>query len=69
MLLVVMSQKAFANVKDTVEYLLGSDIGETMAAISPDVDELTDKDEVDEENLDAPTFCNISRAGVYKLFP
>ena len=40
-----------------------------MAAIPPDVVELTDEDEVDEENLDVPTFCNIPRAGVPKLFP
>ena len=64
-----MSQKAFANVEDAVEYLLGSDISETMAAIPPDVDELTDEDEVDEENLNAPTFCDIPRAGIFKLFP
>ena len=63
-----MSQKAFANVEDAVEYLLGSDISETMAAITPDVDELTDEDEVDEENLNAPTFCDIPRAGISKLF-
>ena len=56
-----MSRKAFANVEDAVEYLLGSDISETMAAIAPDVDELTDEDEVDEKNLDAPTFCDIPR--------
>ena len=37
-----MSRKAFANVKDGLEYLLGSDISETMAAIPPDVDELKD---------------------------
>ena len=40
----VMSQKAFANVKDTAEYLLDLDISETMAAILPDGDELMDKD-------------------------
>ena len=40
-----------------------------MAAIPPDCDELTDEDEVDEENLDAPTFCDIPRARVSKLFP
>ena len=56
-----MSRKAFANVEDAVEYLLGSDISETMAAIPPDVDKLTDEDEVDEENLDAHTFCDIPR--------
>ena len=49
-----MSQKAFANVEDAVDCLLGSDISETMTVIPPDVDELTDEDEVDEENLDAP---------------
>ena len=64
-----MSRKAFAKIKDAVEYLLGSDISEKMAAIPPDVDELTDEDEVDEENLNAPTFCDIPRAGVSKLFP
>ena len=64
-----MSQKAFANVEDTVEYLLGSDISETMAAIPLNVDELTDEDEVDEKNLNVPTFCDITRAGISKLFP
>ena len=64
-----MSQKAFENVEDAVEYLLGSDISETMAAIPPDVDELTDEDEVDEENMNAPTFCDTPRAGMSKLFP
>ena len=64
-----MSQKAFANPEDAVEYLLGSDISETMAAITPDVDELTDEDKVDEENLNAPTFFDIPRAGISKLFP
>ena len=64
-----MSQKAFANAEDAVEYLLGSDISETMAAIPPDVNELTDKDEVDEENLNAPTFFDIPKAGISKLFP
>ena len=63
-----MNRKAFANVEDTVEYLLGLDISETMAAIPPDVDKLTDEDEVDEENLNAPTFCDIPRARVSKLF-
>ena len=64
-----MSQKAFANVEDAMKYLLGSDISETMAAIPPDVNELTDEDEADEENLNAPTFCDIPRAGISKLFP
>ena len=35
----------------------------------PDVDELKDEDEVDEENLNAPTICDIPRAGISKLFP
>ena len=48
--------------------LLGSNISETMAAIPPDVDKLTDEEEVDEENLNAPTFCDIPRAGISKLF-
>ena len=64
-----MSRKAFANVEDAVEYLLSSDISKAMAAIPPDVDELTDEDEVDEENLDAPAFCDIPKAGVSKIFP
>ena len=51
-----MSQKAFANVEDAVESVLGSDISETMAASPPDVDEFTDEDKVDEENLGAPNF-------------
>ena len=55
-----MSRKAFANVKDAVNYLLGSDICETMTVIPPDVYELTDEDEVDEENLDAPIIYDIS---------
>ena len=42
-----------------MDYLLGSDISEKMTVIPPDVDELTDKDKVDEENLDAPIICNI----------
>ena len=54
-----MSRKVFANVEDAVDYLLGSDICETTTVIPPDVDELTDKDEVDEENLDAPIICDI----------
>ena len=54
-----MSRKAFANVEDAVNYLLGSDINETMTIIPPDVDELTDEDEVDEENLDASIICDI----------
>ena len=52
-----MSRKAFANVEDAVNYLLGSDICETMTVISSDVDKLTDEDEVVEENLDAPEFA------------
>ena len=54
-----MSRKAFANVKDAVNYLRGSDICETMTVILPDIDELTDEDEVDGENLDAPIVCDI----------
>ena len=54
-----MSRKAFANVEDAVNYLLGSDICETMTVIPPDVDELTDEDQVDEENLNAPIICDI----------
>ena len=54
-----MSRKAFANVKDAVNYLLGSDICETMTIFPPDVDELMDEDEVDEENLDASIICDI----------
>ena len=64
-----MSQKAFANVEDAVEYLLGSDIGKIMAAIPPNVDELTGEDKVDKENLNVPTFCDIPRAGISKRFP
>ena len=45
--MVVVSRKVFANVEDAVEYSLGSDISKTMAAISPDVAELMDEDEVD----------------------
>ena len=55
-----MSRKAFANDEDAVDYLLGSEISETMTAIPPDVDELADEDKVDEENLDAPMIiCDI----------
>ena len=54
-----MSQKAFANVEDAVNYLFGSDICETMTVIPPDVDELTDEDQVNEENLDSPIICDI----------
>ena len=54
-----MSRKAFANVENAVDYLRGSDISETMTVISPDVDELTDEDEVGGENLDAPIVCDI----------
>ena len=55
-----MSQKAFTNVENAVDYLLGSDISETMTVIPPDVDEVTDEDKVDEKNLDAPKICDIS---------
>ena len=54
-----MSRKTFANVEDAVNYLRGLDICETMTVIPPDIDELTDEDEVDEENLDAPIICDI----------
>ena len=54
-----MSRKAFANLEDAVNYLLGSDICETMTVIPPDVDELTDEDKVDEENLDASIIYDI----------
>ena len=54
-----MSRKAFANVEDEVNYLRGSDISETMTVIPSDIDELTDEDEVDEENLDAPIIRDI----------
>ena len=60
-----MSQKAFANVEDTVDYLLGSDICETMTVIPPnhfldnDCQKITDQNKVDEENLDAPIICDI----------
>ena len=49
-----MSRKAFANVEE-----LGLDVSETMTVIPPDVDELTDEDEVDEENFNAPIICDI----------
>ena len=55
-----MSRKAFANIEDAEDYLLGSDISETMTVIPPDVDELTDEDKVDEENLDASINCYIT---------
>ena len=54
-----MNRKAFANVEDPVNYLRGSDICETMTVIPLDTDDLTDEDEVDEENLDAPIICDI----------
>ena len=54
-----MSPKAFANVEDAVDYLLGSDISETMTVILLDVDELMDEDEVDEENMNAPIICSV----------
>ena len=54
-----MSRKAFANVEDAVNYLRGSDICETMTVIPPNIDELTDEDEVHEENLDEPIICDI----------
>ena len=54
-----MSRKAFANLEDAVNYLRGSDICETMIVIPPDIDELTDEDEVDEQNLDAPIICDV----------
>ena len=54
-----MSRRALANVEDAVGYLLGSDTSETMTVIPPDVDELTDENEVDEENLDRPIICDI----------
>ena len=52
-------RKAFANIEDAVDYLLGLDISETMTVIPPDVDKLTDEDEVDEENLDASIIFDI----------
>ena len=54
-----MSRKAFANVEDAVNYLRGSDICETMTVVPPDIDELTDEDEVDEESLNAPIIWDI----------
>ena len=64
-----MSQKAFGNVENAVEYLLGSDISETMAAIPPDVDELTDEDKVDKKTWMLDAFCDKSRAAASILFP
>ena len=54
-----MSRKAVANVEDAVNCLRGSDICETMTVFPPDINELTEEDEVDEENLDAPIICDI----------
>ena len=54
-----MSRKAFANVKDAVNYLLGLDICETMAVIPLNADELTNEDKVDEENLNVSIISDI----------
>ena len=54
-----MRRKSFANVEDAVNYLVSSDICETMTIFPPDVDELMDENEVDEENLDASITCDI----------
>ena len=63
-----MSRIAFANVEDAVNYLRDSDICETMTVILPDIDELTDEDEVNEKNLDAPIICDIP-GGIKMLIP
>ena len=44
-----MNLKIFTNVQDAVEYLFSTEIEDDIVAIPPDVDELTDEEEIDEK--------------------
>ena len=54
-----MNLKIFTNVQDAVEYLFSKEIEDDIIAIPPDVDELTDEDEIDEK-LEAPVIKDIA---------
>ena len=49
-----MNCKIFTNIQDMVEYLFSKEIKGDIIAIPPDVDELMNKEEIDDAKLDAP---------------
>ena len=54
-----MNLKIFTNVQNAVEYLFSKEIEDDIIGIPPDVDELTDEEEID-EMLDAPVTKEIA---------
>ena len=55
-----MNRKIFTSVQDAVEYLFSKEIEADIIAIPPDVDELTDEEEIDGEMLDVPVIKDIA---------
>lgn len=56
-----MNKKIFSNVQDAVEYLFSIEIEDDIIAILLEVDELTDKEEIDDVKLGVPGLWDIAR--------
>ncbi|KAJ8887213.1 hypothetical protein PR048_013428 [Dryococelus australis] len=56
-----MSQHRFRTIEEALEYFHSDHIEEELAALPLDVDELTDEEQVDDQNLEAPLIQDIAR--------
>lgn len=56
---VKMSREVFTNIDAAIEYLFSEQIDCDLAAVPPDVDELTDEDEIDDDIIDYPVVQDV----------
>ena len=49
-----MNLKIFTNIQVVVDYIFSKEIESDIIDIPPDVDELIDEEEIDDDKLDAP---------------
>lgn len=55
-----MSRTPFKSLEEAVDYLYSEDIEADIVALPPEVDDLTDEEEVDDRNLDVPEVTDIA---------
>jgi hypothetical protein len=55
-----MSRQVFKTLEEAVDYLYSQDIEADILALPPEVDELTDEDDLDDDDLDVPVVSDVA---------
>ena len=54
-----MSRNVFINLEAALDYLVLEDIDADLAVIPPDIDDLTNEDELNDEDTATPSVCDV----------